>query len=111
MRNPIRKIDGLLSHPDIHPQRTDRHHILGELLVEQKRHSGQSRVGRDHRVNHDHAHVFHQRRVAQDILREIHRRLLGHVFRHGFRIAVGLVNTIVVLTSVTYTRALGSLRL
>jgi len=91
LRNPIRAIHGLLPDPDLHTQRTDRHHILGELLAEPERYAGQSGVRRHHRVDHDHAHVVHERGAAEDIVREIYRRLLGHVFRHGVRFAVGLV--------------------
>jgi len=89
VRDPIREIDGLLPNPNIYTQRTDRHHLVGELLAEQKCHPRQSRTWRHHRVDHDHAHVLHQRRAAQDILRQVHRRVLGNVFRDGFRFAIG----------------------
>lgn len=72
MRDPIRKVYGLLSHPNIHTQWTDCHHILGEFLVKQERHPCESRLGRDYCVDHDYAYVFHQRRVAEDIVREVH---------------------------------------
>lgn len=91
MRDPIREVHGLLSDPNLHTQRTDRHHILGELLAEPERHAGQSGFGCHHRADHDHAHVIHQRSAAEDIVREIHRRVSGHLFRHGVRLAVGLV--------------------
>lgn len=92
MRNPIRQIDGLLPYPDLHTQRTDRHHIVGELLAEQMRDARPSLAGRHHRVDDDHAHVVDERRVAEDILRQVHRRVPGHVFRDGFRLALGLVD-------------------
>lgn len=85
LRDPIRKIDGLLPNPDLYPVRADRHHLLGQFLVEQKRHSGQSGAGRHHCIDHDYAYVIHERRVTQNILRQVDRRLLGYMFRHGVR--------------------------
>lgn len=84
LRDPVRPLHGLLSDPDLHPVRADRHHLVGVLLAQQERHSGQSGPRRHHRAHHDHAHVFHQRRPAQDLLRQVHRRLPGHLLRHGF---------------------------
>jgi len=91
LRDPIRAVHGLLSDPNLHTQRTDRHHILGELLAEPECHAGQSGFGCHHRADHDHAHVIHQRSAAEDIVREIHRRIPGNVFRHGVRLIVRLV--------------------
>lgn len=83
MRNSVRQIHGLLPDPDLHSQWAHRHHIVGELLVEQVRDARPSLVGRHHRVNDDHAHVLDQRRSAENIVRQIHRRVPGNVFRDG----------------------------
>jgi len=89
LRNSIRQIDGLLPDPDLYTQWADRHHILGKLLVEQVRDAGQSFAGRHYRVDDDYAHVINQRRSPQNIVRQVHRRVLGNVFRNGFRFAIG----------------------
>jgi len=91
LRNPIRTVHGLLPDPDLHTQRIDRHHFVGELLAEQVRDARPRLVRRYHRVDHDHAHVVHQRSAAEDIVRQVHRRVPGHVFRHGFCLASGSV--------------------
>lgn len=88
MRDPVREVDGLLPDSNIHTQRADRHHLVGELLAEQERHARQSRPRRHHRVDHDHAHVLHQRRATEDIVRQVHRRLPGNVFRDGLRVSL-----------------------
>lgn len=87
MRNPIREVDGLLPHPDLHPQRPHRHHQLGVLLAQQERDTGPSRPRCHHRAHDDDAHVIDERRPPQDILRQVDRRLPGHLFRDGVRLA------------------------
>ena len=36
-------------------------------------------------AHHDHAYVQHKFATAQDQLREVDRRISGHLFRHGVR--------------------------
>jgi hypothetical protein len=59
--------------------------------------------GRHYRLDDDHTHVIDERRVAQDILRQVHRRVPGHMFRDGLRFATGLVkyNIIIIIMSAT----------
>lgn len=91
MRDSVREINGLLSNSDLHTQRVDRHHFVGQFLAKQMRDARSSIVGGHYRVDHDHAHVIDQCRTSKDFIRQIYRRVLGHVFRHGVRLAVGLV--------------------
>lgn len=91
MRDSVRTEHGILSHPDLHPLRTDCHHFMGQLLAKQKRDTCPSRPWCHHRAYHDHAHVIHQRCAAKDFLRQINRRLLGHLFRDGVRFATRYV--------------------
>ncbi len=72
---------------DLHPFEPDCDHLLGVVLVEPRRHPRQSGAGRDHRAHHDHPNGLHQRRPAQDLLRQVHRRLPGRVLLHGVRLA------------------------
>jgi len=62
---------------------------VGELLAEQMCNARTRIIGRHHRADYDHAHVLHQRGAAEDIVRQVHRCVPGHVFRHGVRLASG----------------------
>jgi len=57
---------------DIHPFKSDCHHLLGLFLVEQRGHSSQSELGRDHCAHHDYVDGLHQCSPTQDLLREIY---------------------------------------
>lgn len=85
VRDPVRALHGLLPHPDLHPVGADCNHLVGQLLAEPQRHPRKSGAGRHHRAHHDDAHVVHQRSLAQNFLRQVHRRLPGHMLRHGVR--------------------------
>lgn len=88
LRNTIRQIHGVLPNTNLHTFRPDCDHFLGELLAEQKRYSG-SRIARcDYRAYNDDADVFDERRVAQNFVRQIDRRILGYLFRHGIRFII-----------------------
>ena len=88
LRNPVRPLDGLLPDPDLHPVQSDRHHLVGLLLAEQGSHAGQSRPRGHHRLDHDHVDGVDERGAAQNILRQVHRRLLGRLLLHGVRLLV-----------------------
>lgn len=85
MWNTVCAFHGLLPDSDLHSVWSDRDHILGVFLAEPQRDAGARRPRRHHRAHHDHTHVLHQRRPAQDLLCQIDRRLPGDLFRHGFR--------------------------
>lgn len=91
VRHPVRALDGLLHDPDLHPVQSDRRHLVGFLLVEPQRVAGARLARRHHCADHDDAHVVHQRRPAQNLLRQVHRHLPGHVLHHGLRLPLGYV--------------------
>lgn len=84
MWNPVRPFNGLLSDPDLYPIWIDCHYIVGILLVKQKCNTSTCCAWRHHCVDNDHTHVVHQCSVTKNFLRQIDRRLSGHMFRHGF---------------------------
>lgn len=88
VRDPVCPEHGLLPHPNLHSLRPHRHHLLGQLLAQQKRDTSSSRSWCHHCAHHDYAHVLHKRCAAKDFLCEIDRRLLGHLFRDGVRITI-----------------------
>jgi len=90
LRNPVRPINGLLLDPNLYTQRANRDHIVGKFLAEQMCYTRPSIFGRHYRLDDDHTHVIDERRVAQDILRQVHRRVPGHMFRDGLRFATGI---------------------
>ena len=87
MRHQVRPLHGLLHDPDLHPVQSDRRHLVGVLLAQPQRITGSRLSGRHHRLDHDDAHVVHQRRLAQNLLRQVYRHLLGHLLHHGLRLA------------------------
>jgi hypothetical protein len=90
MRDPVCPLHGLLPHPDLLPIQPDCNHLMGELLAESQRDAGTSQPRRHHCADHDYAHVLYQCSTAQDILRQVHRRLPRHVLRHGVRLTAGI---------------------
>lgn len=81
--NPICPFNGLLFDPDLHSVRFDCHHFVGFLLAQQASHASSCFSRCDHRVDHDNAHVLHQRCLAKNLLRQVHRHFPWHLFRHG----------------------------
>lgn len=69
VRDPIRTIDGLLPHSDLHPVRSHRNYIVGEFLAEQKCDAGQSGAWGYHCAHHDDAHVFDECRITENFIR------------------------------------------
>lgn len=88
MRNSIRQIDGLLSDPNLHTVRSNRYHLVGQFLAEQKRYACSSSSGRDYCAHDDHVDVIYQCGLTKDFLHQIHRRVPGDLFRHGLRFAL-----------------------
>lgn len=92
VRDSVRSIHGVLPHPDLHSIWPDRHHLVGQFLAEPQCNTCQSGPRSDHRTHHDHPHVVHERRTTQDLLRQIYRRVLGNLFRHGLRVVAWQVS-------------------
>lgn len=92
VRDSIRSLHGILPHPDLHSIWSDRHHLLGQFLAEPQCDTGQGGPRCHHRAHHDHPHVVNQRSATQDFLRQINRRLLGNLLRHGLRIVAWQVS-------------------
>ncbi len=89
MRDPVRALDGLLSHPDLYPLQSDRHHIVGLLLAQSGCDPRQGRPRGHHCAHHDHPHGVDERGVAKNLLRQVDRRLPGRVLLHGVRFVIG----------------------
>ena len=84
-RDPLRAPHGLLPDPDLHPLLAHCSHLLGLLLAPPKRFAGARSIGRDDGANNDNSHVLHQRRPAQDLLRQVDRHLPRHLLHNGLR--------------------------
>ncbi|KAL2750680.1 ionotropic GABA-aminobutyric acid receptor RDL3 isoform X10 [Vespula maculifrons] len=83
LRDPVRTIDGLLPDPDLHTLRVDRHNIVGELLAKPKRDPRSGGPRSNHCAHYDDPNVLDERGATKDLLRQVHRRLSGHLLRHG----------------------------
>ena len=83
LRHSICSLDGLLFDSDLHPIEFDCRHLLGFVLDQPQRCTGQGLVGRHDGAHHDDAHVVDQRPIAKNLLRQIHRYLPRNLFRHG----------------------------
>nr|XP_037873771.1 ionotropic GABA-aminobutyric acid receptor RDL3 isoform X10 [Bombyx mori] len=84
VRNTVRTLDGVLPHPDLHTFGSDRDHIVGLVLAEPERDPGPRAARGHHRADDDNAHVIDQRRSAEDIIRQVYRRVPRDLLRHGF---------------------------
>ena len=82
--DPICSLDGLLPDSDLHPIGSDCNHLLGVVLAQPSSDTSSCLPRRHHCAHHDDTHVVHQRCLAKDFLRQIHRHLSRHLFRHGF---------------------------
>ena len=83
LRHSVCSLDGLLFDSDLHPIEFDCRHLLGFVLDQPQRCTGQGLVGRHDGAHHDDAHVVDQRPIAKNLLRQIHRYLPRNLFRHG----------------------------
>lgn len=59
---------------------------MGELLAKPKRNPRSGSPRSNHCAHHDDPYVLDQCGPSQNLLRQVHRRLSGHLFRHGLRI-------------------------
>ena len=85
VRDPVRSSDGLLPHPSVHPVVPNCDHLVGLLLAEPRRHSSQGRSRRHHCAHDDYANGVNKCSPAKDLLRQVHRRVLGCLLLHGLR--------------------------
>lgn len=83
LRDPVRTVDGLLPDPDLHTLRADCHNIVGELLAKPKRDPRSGGPRSNHCAHYDDPNVLDERGATKDLLRQVHRRLSGHLLRHG----------------------------
>ena len=83
----ICEVNGILPHPDLHSFLADRHHLLGLLLAQQRRHPCPSRTGGDNCADYDDSHLLHQLSASQNLLRQVYWRLSGRLFLHGVRLS------------------------
>jgi len=59
--------------------RGGRRPVVGVVLAAPRRGAGARRARHHHRAHHDDAHLQHQRRPAQDLVPQEHRRLPGTI--------------------------------
>lgn len=83
LRDPVRTVDGLLPDPDLHTLGADCHNIVGELLAKPKRDPRSGGPRSNHCAHYDDPNVLDQRGATKDLLRQVYRRLSGHLLRHG----------------------------
>ena len=58
--------------PDLHPVKLDRGHLVGVVLVQQRRVGGPRQPRRHDRLDHDHVDRIDQRGLAQGVLCQVH---------------------------------------
>lgn len=83
LRGPLCEVHGLLPHSDLHPSLTHCRYLVGVLLAAPKRNPGTGVSGSDDRADDDNLDVQHQLPTAQNLLRQIDRRLPRNMLRHG----------------------------